>query len=165
MKTFTLYELSTEYLDALDALAELDELLPEDIADTMNQLTGLWEHKALNVARYIRNLEVETAAIEDAKKRMDVRAKSTAKHAARLKAYLKNQLEMTGLKPKAADVAIRLQNNPPSVVVDDAISIPEAYLRTEMVTTILKSEISTALKMGKDVAGVHLEQTKRLVIT
>ncbi|NVZ09764.1 siphovirus Gp157 family protein [Allochromatium humboldtianum] len=162
--TLKLYELSAEYLDALEALAELEDLPPEVIADTLEGLAGAWEDKALNVARYVRNLEAEAAAIEEARKRMDARAKATANQAARLKAYLKAELERTGLKPKAPDLALRLQSNPPSVVVDDETRIPNAYRRTETVTTLLKADISAALKAGKTVAGAHLEASKRLVI-
>ena len=162
--TIKLYELSADYLSALDALSELDDLPPEAIADTLEGLAGAWEDKALNVARYVRNLEAEGAAIDEARKRMDARAKATANQAARLKMYLKIELERTGLKPKAPDLALRLQNNPPSVVLDDAAMIPDDYRRTETVTTILKAEISAALKLGHEIAGAHLEQSTRLVI-
>ncbi len=94
-----------------------------------------------------------------ARDRMNRQAK-----AARLKAYLKAELERTGLKPKAPDLALRLQNNPPSVVLDDPAKIPKAYLRTEPVTTVLKAEIGAALKAGIRVRGAHLEQSTRLVI-
>ena len=162
--TIKLYELSADYLAALETLTEMDDLPPEAIADTLDGLAGAWEEKALNVARYVRNLEVEVSAIEEAKKRMEVRAKATANQAVRLKAYLKGELERTGLKPKAPDLALRLQNNPPSVVVDDAEQIPDDYRRIETVTTLLKSEISAALKAGQVIAGAHLEQSRRLVI-
>jgi hypothetical protein len=159
-----LYELSADYLAALDALAEIDDLPPEAINDTLAGLAGAWEDKALNVARYVRNLEAEATAIEDARKRMDARAKATANRAARLKEYLKNELERTGLKPKAPDLALRLQANPPSVAIDDATLIPDDYRRTETVTTILKAEIANALKAGLPIPGTHLERSQRLVI-
>jgi hypothetical protein len=162
--TLKLYELSAGYLDALDALAEIEDLPPEAIADTLEGLAGAWEEKALNVARYVRNLEAEAAAIEEAKKRMDARAKSTANQAARLKAYLKAELERTGLKPKAPDLALRLQANPPAVAIDDAALIPEDYRRTETVTTLLKSEIGAALKTGEVIPGARLVRSHRLVI-
>lgn len=162
--TIRLYELSGDYLAALDALAEIEDLPPEAIADTLAGLAGAWEDKALNVARYIRNLEAEAAAIEEAKKRMDSRAKATANRAARLKEYLQAELERTGLKPKAPDLALRLQANPPSVAIDDASLIPAGYRRTETVTTILKAEIAGALKAGATVPGAHLERSQRLVI-
>ena len=162
--TLRLYELSSDYLNALDELSELDDLPVEAIADTLEGLAGAWEDKALNVARYIRNLEAETTAIEEAKKRMEVRARSTANKAMRMRDYLKTELEKTGLQPKAPDVAVRLQNNPPSVVLDDETRIPEDYRRTQVVSTILKAEIAAAIKAGKEITGAHLEQSKRLVI-
>lgn len=162
--TLKLYELSADYLRALDALAEIEDLPPEAIADTLDGLTGAWEDKALNVGRYVRALEAEAAAVEETKKRLDGRAKALAATAARLKGYLKTELEKTGLKPKAPDLAIRLQNNPPAVVVEDEAQIPDAFRRTETVTTILKAEIGAALKAGTQIPGAHLEQTKRLVI-
>ncbi len=162
--TIKLYDLTTDYLEALDALAEIEDLPPEVIADTLEGLAGPWEEKALNVARYVRNLEAEAAAIDEAKKRMDARGKSTANQAARLKAYLKAELERTGLKPKAPDLALRLQNNPPSVTIDDTALIPDDYRRTETVTTLLKAEIGTALKAGEVIPGARLVRSQRLVI-
>ena len=79
--TLKLYELSTDYLRALDALTAQEELPPEAIADTLDGLAGAWEDKALNVARYVRNLEAEADAIAQAKQRMEARAKATAHHA------------------------------------------------------------------------------------
>lgn len=162
--TIRLYELSDDYLDALDALADLDDLPPEIVVNALDRLTGAWEDKALNVARYIRNLEAEAAAIEEAKKRMDARAKRIRNGAARLTAYLKDELERTGLKPKAPDLTLSLRNNPPSVVLEDESRIPETYRHTETVTRILKSEIGEALKAGQDIPGARLQQTRRLVI-
>jgi hypothetical protein len=159
-----LYELSEDYLAALDALAEIEDLPPEVIADTLEGLAGAWEDKALNVARYVRNLEAEADAIEEAKKRMEARAKSAANQAARLKSYLKAELERTGLKPKAPDLALRLQNNPPSVTIDDTALIPVDYRRTETVETILKAEIGAALKAGQAIPGARLVRSQRLVI-
>ncbi|WP_295406911.1 siphovirus Gp157 family protein [uncultured Thiocystis sp.] len=163
--TLTLYELSTDYLTALEELADRDDLPPDAIADTLDGLAGAWEDKALNVARYVRHLEVEAAAIEAVKHRLDARAKALGNYATRLKGYLKTELDRTGLRPKAPDLALRLQNNPPAVVVDDVTRIPALYSRTETLTTLRKAEIATALKAGQTIAGVHLEQTQRVVIT
>jgi hypothetical protein len=162
--TIKLYDLTADYLAALDALAEIEDLPPEAIADTLEGITGAWEDKALNVARYVRNLEAEAAAIEEARKRMDARAKATANQAARLKAYLKAELERTGLKPKAPDLALRLQNNPQCVSIDDVALIPEDYRRSETVETILRAEIAAALKAGEPIPGARLVRSQRLVI-
>jgi hypothetical protein len=162
--TLKLYELTDHFLDVLDDLCEQD-LLPDIIALQLEELAGAWEHKALNVARYIKNLEAEAAAVTEAGKRMDARAKTLNRQAANMREYLKHQIEITGMKPPhATDLTLRIQNNPPSVVIHDALRIPADYRRSEIVTTILKAEISTALKAGKTVTGAHLEQGTRLVI-
>lgn len=163
--TLKLYELSDDYLQALDALTAQVELPPEAIADTLEGLTGAWDIKALNVARYVRNLEAEAAAINDAKQRMEARAKAATRQATWLKGYLQGELERTGLQPKAPDLAMRLQSNPPAVVLEDESQIPADYWQTHTVTTLLKAEISAALKGGLAVPGARLVQTRRLVIT
>jgi hypothetical protein len=163
--TLKLYALSDDYLQALDALTAQVELPPEAIADTLEGLTGAWDIKALNVARYVRNLEAEAAAINEAKQRMDARAKAATRQAAWLKGYLQGELERTGLQPKAPDLALRLQANPPAVVVDDEAQIPADYWLTQTVTSLLKGDISVALKAGKTVPGARLVQSRRLVIT
>lgn len=162
--TLKLYEISNDYLRALEGLAELEDLPPEAIADTLEGIEGAWEEKALNVARYVRNLEAEASAIEEAKRRMEARARAASHQASRLKDYLRTELERTGLKPKAADLALRVQSNPPFVVVDDEAQIPGAFKETETITRLLKAEIGRALKAGEAVAGAHLERSTRLVI-
>ncbi len=110
--TLRLYEISANYLSALDGLADLEDMPAEVIADTMEGLQGEFEEKALNVARYVRNLEAEAAAIDEARKRMDARGRAAGNQSKRLKEYLKGELERTGLQVKAPDLALRLQNNP-----------------------------------------------------
>ena len=162
--TLRLYELSNDYLRALEGLCEAEDLPPQAIADTLAGLEGAFEDKALNVARYVRNLEAEAAAIEEARKRMDARARAAAHQARRLKDYLKAELERTGLRPKAPDLTLRVQRNPPAVVVDEPARVPDAFKQTETVTRLLKADIGRLLKAGEGVAGAHLERTTRLVI-
>ncbi len=162
--TLKLYELTDDFLDALDDLCEQD-LSPDLIALQVGELAGAWEAKALNVARYIKNLEAEAAAVTEAGKRMDARAKTLKRQAEHLREYLKNQIEITGLKPPhAADLTLRIQSNPPTVVIHDEAHVPAEYRHSAIVTTISKAEISTALKAGNSVTGAHLEQSTRLII-
>lgn len=164
--TLKLYEIGTAYLVALEALAEMDDLPPEAIADTLEGWVGTFEQKAVAVAAYIRNLELEASAVEDARRRMEQRQRALQRHADRLREYLKFEMERTGMaKVKNAELALRVQKNPPSVVIDREDLIPDAY--REVVTTIklLRAEIGQALKGGKNVPGAHLEQSTRLVIS
>jgi hypothetical protein len=162
--SITLYELAADYRHALDALTAREDLPAEAIADTLAGLQGALEDKALNVARYVRNLEAEAAAIDEARKRMEARAKSAANQAKRLKDYLRLELERTGLTPKAPDLALALRKNPPSVRIDDEARLPADYLETVTTTRARKQALLEALKAGETIPGATLSQSTRLVI-
>jgi Gp157 protein len=165
ISTLRLYEIAGTYLQALEDLAELEDLPAEAIADTLEALQGDFEHKAINVGAYIRTLEAEASAITEARKSLEQRQRSLIRHADRLRDYLKAQMERTGTgKIKNHYLTLRVQANPPSVVVEDEELVPDRYRHTETVTKILRAEISRALKAGEDVTGARLEQTTRLVI-
>lgn len=140
--------------------------MPEQaIADTLEGLQGEFEAKAINVAGYIRNIESEASAIEEARKAMERRQRALKRHADRLREYVKTHMERTGIgRLKNCYLALRVQANPPSVVVDDEKSIPTEYKRTETLITVLRAEIGRALKAGQEVPGSRLQRSTRLVI-
>lgn len=165
LSTLRLYELADDYLNALEALAEMDDLPPEAIADTLEGLAGTFESKAANVAAYVRNLEAEAVAIEDARKAMERRQSALERHANRLRDYLKGEMERTRLmKVKNLFVSVRVQANPPSVIIDNEAQLPERFKQPITTIKLLKSEIGKALKAGESVGGAHLAQSTRLVI-
>jgi hypothetical protein len=90
--TLRLYEIASDYLLALEELAEMQDLPPEVIADTLEGLRGGFEAKAVNVGAYIRNLQAEAAAIGEARRRMERRQRALQHHATRLAAYLKVEM-------------------------------------------------------------------------
>jgi len=165
LSTLRLYQIADDYLTALDALAELDDLPPEAIADTLESLSGTFQDKAANVAAYIRTLDTEAAAIEDARKAMERRQTALERHADRLRNYLKSQMERTGIpRVKNSWVTVRVQPNPPSVVIEDETMLPDRFKQPVTTLKLLKSDIARALKAGQSVFGARLEQTTRLVI-
>jgi DNA replication initiation complex subunit (GINS family) len=165
MSTLRLYKIADTYLHALEELAEIEDLPAQAIADTLEGLQGSFEAKAVNVAAYIRSLEAEAEAIEEARKSMEQRQKALTNHAARLRAYLKANMERMGTaKIKNCYLTLRVQANPPSVIVEDEELLPERYKRTETITKILRAEVARDMKAGEEVTGARLEQTTRLVI-
>jgi uncharacterized secreted protein with C-terminal beta-propeller domain len=166
LSTLRLYQIADAYLLALEALAETEDLAAETIADTLKGWLGTFEQKAVAVAAYIRNLELEAAAVEDARRRMERRQQSLERHAERLRTYLCIEMERTGItKVKSTELMLRTQKNPPSVVIDNDSAIPGAYQQEVITVKLLKAEIGKALKAGQQVPGVHLEQSTRLVIS
>lgn len=163
--TLRLYQIADDYLNALEALVEMDALPAEAIADTLEGLAGTFEGKAGNVAAYIRSLEAEAQAIADARKAMEQRQTTLERHAGRLRYYLKGEMERTGLTcVKNPYLCARIQLNPPSVVIEDENRLPARFKQAVTTVKLLKTEIGTALKTGEEVVGARLEQTTRLVI-
>ncbi|MCA1602812.1 MAG: siphovirus Gp157 family protein [Acidobacteria bacterium] len=165
MSTLRLYEIADTYLRALEDPADIEDLPEQAIADTLEGLQGEFEEKAISTGAYVRNLEAEAAAIEEARKSMERRQRSLTRHADRLRQYLKAQIERTGMgKIKNCYLTLRIQNNPPSVVVENEGLVPEQFKRTETVTNLLRAEIARALKDGQLVEGARLQRSTRLVI-
>jgi hypothetical protein len=165
VRTLTLYQIADDYLTALDALADREDLPPDAIADTLAGLAGTFQDKAVAVAAYLKTLEAEAAAIEAARKAMERREATLLNHATRLRAYLKGEMERTGLtRLDHPYLALRVQANPPAVVVEDETMLPARFKEAVTTVKLLKAEIGKALKAGEAVFGAHLERTTRLVI-
>lgn len=165
VRTLTLYQLADEYLAAFDALTTMEDIPPEAITDTLEGLAGSFQDKAVAVAAYLKTLEAEAEAIKDARDAMERRETALTHHAVRLREYLKVEMERTGLvRLDSPCLALRVQPNPPSVIIEDAGMLPARFTETLTTVKVLKAEIGKALKAGESVFGAHLEQTTRLVI-
>ena len=84
----TLYELSDKILTALDIFSEMDECSEAEKAEAqviIGQLTESFNDKAVSVAMFIRNIEVEAEAIAEAKNQWMRVKKALKAKAARLK--------------------------------------------------------------------------------
>lgn len=160
-----LYNLATEYRAAADRLHDLD--VPEEvIADTLEGLAGEVEAKSTNVAFVVRNLEALADQIKAAEGEMAKRRKAIENRAARIRDYLKTNMERCEIsKIESPYFVISLCNNPESVEIMDESLIPRDYLREIPVSFQPdKSLIKVAIKEGYEVPGCALKRTQRLQI-
>ena len=117
-----LYELT----DAYRMLLEADD--GDAFAEALSQLGGEIAAKAESIAKVVRSLESERAAIEDEVERLRARAMARNNRVVALKDYLKLIMEAAGIKKIGGVVLdVALQNSPPSCVVEDAATVPDAY--------------------------------------
>lgn len=163
MSGFSLYQISDDYLSAFDALSH-EDLPDEAIADTLEGIAGAWEDKAVNVARYIRNIEAEADAVDGVIKGLQERKSAADKQADRLRAYLLSEMKRTGLTAKAPDIEIKTAKNPPSLIIEDESLIPDDYIKQVTLYQPDKQQIRKAIQENKNVPGTRLEQKERLVI-
>ena len=166
MNNLSLYEISQNYRDALDVLTDPDNDLPaEVIADALEGLQGSLEDKAVNVAKFFKNLEAMAQAIKDAEQRMAARRKAIEDRVASLKTYLKGNMESCGItKIESPWFVLAIQKNPAAVDVSDEAAIPDQFV--EIVTTrkINKAAIKQTIESGADVPGAVLTRGTRLAI-
>ena len=166
MNNLSLYELSNTYLEALDFFTDPEADLPiEAVNDTLEGLSGELEDKAVNVAKFLRNMEAAAQAIKSAEAEMARRRKSLETRVTWMKSYLKGSMEHTGItKIECPYFKLSIQNNPASVNILNEESIPDEYKAQVINWKIDKTAIKNAIKGGKNVPGATLVNGTRLAI-
>lgn len=164
--SLALYQLADLYLADLKQLEDLD-LDDQTVADTLEGLSGELEVKATNVAMFCRNLEASAEAIKNAETVMANRRKAIERRAERIRQYLKENMERTGiLKIEGPHFALAIKKNPPAVVIEDDAQIPECFMvKPEPPKPYPdKKAIAAEIKGGGAVPGAFLSQGTRLDI-
>jgi hypothetical protein len=166
MNKLTLYSLSANYLQALDFLTDPEADLPaETVKDTLEALAGELEDKAVNVAKFLRNMEAMAEAIKVAEADMAKRRKALESRAQWMKDYLKGNMEHTGIsKIECPYFKLSIQNNPAAVHIFDEGAIPAQFKEQVITWKIDKTAIKKAILAGQSVAGASLVNGTRLVI-
>lgn len=157
-----LFEISQDYIRAIEH-AFTDE---GDLSQNIAELKDSFETKCYAVGKYIKNLEAEHEAIKNAANAMAARAKAVENKVKNLTEYLRFHLEASGLADplKFIEFDIKLQQNPPAVVIYNAGIIPDMYKKIKEEISIDKKAIMQSIKDGFSVEGARLESIKRLVI-
>jgi hypothetical protein len=166
MNNLSLYQLSANYLQALDFLTDPEMDLPiEAVNGTLEALGGELEDKAINVAKFLRNMEAMAEAIKNAEADMAKRRKALENRVQWLKEYLKSSMEHTGIiKIECPYFKLSIQNNPPAVNIFDEDAIPLEFKEQIISWKINKPAIKDSIKSGEAVPGVILTNGTRLVI-
>ena len=166
MYNLSLYQLSNNYLQALDFLTDPELDLPiEAVNDTLEALGGELEEKAINVAKFLRNMEAVAEAIKEAEEAMAKRRKSLENRVKWMKDYLKGNMEHTGItKIECPYFKIAIQNNPVAVNVTNENAIPEQFKEKIITWKIDKPAIKETIKSGIAVPGAELVNGTRLAI-
>lgn len=159
-----MYELAQEYRELIP-LAENadDEAELQMFFDTLEGLQGEIGIKLENCAAVIAEIGAQADGIRSEEKRLASRRKAIENSIDRLKRYMQDGMDAAQMvKHKGQLFTISIQNNPPSVVVDDEAAVPKGFQRIKV--EVDKTAVKDALKSGTEVPGVHLEHTRSLRI-
>jgi hypothetical protein len=184
--SMTLYQLSADYLEALDYLTDPEVDVPmEAVTDTLDGFQLELTEKATNVAAFARNLEASAKAIKEAEQAMARRRRALENRSQWIKNYLKRNMEATGItKIECPWFVLSIRNNPPAVDVTDEAALPDdavtvtleldrgAYnaikdkLNGHQVTgtKVDKAGLKARLQGGEAIEGARLERGTRLQI-
>ncbi|EJF02144.1 siphovirus Gp157 family protein [Liquorilactobacillus mali] len=156
-----LFELTDKYKE----LANRDDLDPEMIKDTLDSIEDTFNSKVDNIATWIErnqmNVDWLTKKIQELQE-----LRTTLKNKNKqLNQYLTDAIDSAGYKEvKTDNHFLKPRNYRPSVIVSDESVIPESYKNVEQVTKIDKKLLYEDLKNGKDIDGVELKPSRKVVI-
>ena len=123
------------------------------------------KEKGIAIASYIKNLDAERKAIEEAKLAMAERESRLNKRASYLTTYLQSNMERLGINEISCPYfIIKIKKNP--VSVDDFAHnlIPQEYKRIVTEEKIDKKKIKEDLQKGVLIPGAKFKQSNRLEI-
>ena len=154
----SIYELTQEF-ETLWSLMEDGLLDDEALAGAFDVATEDLAIKLEGYCKFIKNLESDIAGLKEEEKRLATRRKTMENTVERSKFAMQKAMTIAGEKKiQCGTFTTSVQNNAPSVVLDEQYmeNIPEEYLVHK--TDINRRQMLEDLKAGKDLEGLaHLE--------
>lgn len=160
-----LYELSSSHQAIFDMI--LDENVDLNVLeDNLQCIEATMEIKVQNGIGLIKSLEAYHDAVESEEKRLAAKRKTAKNRIDWVKNLYKNTMEaMSKDKIQTPIGTMAIQNNPPSLVIDDEKALHAEYITIVPVQYVPnKDKIKADLKAGKDVPGARLVQGRSLRI-
>lgn len=161
----TLYELSTGFNNIME-LVEDETMDLDALEEGLQTIECSLEEKCLNGIGLIKSLENQRDGLKAEGKRLTDKARVLDGRIQSIKDWYKVNLEAMGKSKVSTDRGIMaIQNNPPSLKIDDEKKIPAEFL--DVVPEhyeVAKDRLKAAIKAGKEVPGAHMEQGKSLRI-
>ena len=160
-----LYELTEAFGAVLDAAENAgDEDGAKLFEATLEHLRGSIVDKLDGCARVVRSLEAQAKACKEEKARFARRQSTAEASAKRLKSYMQNNMEEIGeTKIQTSLFAIRIQNNPVALDVQDEKKIPDLWFISQA-PKLDKVSALAAIKAGQVIDGLGTRQGKSLRI-
>lgn len=158
-----LYELTQNYRN-LENLGEQEGLTVEMIQEALGQVEEDINTKIENTCKVMKEIEADALGIDEEIKRLTVLKKQKENTAKKLKEYIEFEMNGIGLNKvegKLFKISFRKSK---AVKILDETKIPKEFIKIKTTETILKTELSKALKNGEIVEGAELIENRSLQI-
>lgn len=162
--SFKLYELTELYQNIWELVGD-DEVDVGTLETALKQVEDNIESKSESIAKLIKGIDGDIAALKEEEKRLSKRRKTLENKQNNIKSYLENQLKAMDIdKVKTPLFTISIQKNPPSVHILNEELIPDKYKKTQTTISIVKKDLLEDLKLGEIIDGAEIKQEKSLRI-
>ena len=160
-----LYEINNRIQNAFD-LSDQFGNLSEELFDDLNALQIDFEEKAISIASYIKNLQAESEAVNNAMNEMRTRRDKIDKNIQRIEEYLKYNLTSLSINEISSCpyFKIKLKKCPPSVEIINEEEIPEEYWQERVTKVLSKRNLLDDLKAGIYIEGATIKNNLKLEI-
>lgn len=149
----SLYQISKDY----QAVAEMEDMAPEAIRDTLEAIGGEFEDKAVNLIKHTFNVKGDVAQIDAEIDRLKNIKRMKSSVIENLHDYLKVNMTACGItKIEHPLFKITLIKPRKMVNITDDHAIPDEYTDVETVIKPKKAEILKDLKEGKTIPGAEM---------
>lgn len=156
----SLYEMTND-LNEINELLAAEEMSEEMAQEIKDNIMDLVRYKSENIIKLTKNIETRIKSVKEEEKRLEEYRKSEEKRLNRLKTYVVDCLQTADLKKIDTSLGrISLRKSPASVQLIDETKIPSAYITTEVIHKINKTQIKKELQDGVNIEGVALVQDK-----
>lgn len=160
----SLYEISADFLKALDGLEVNEETGEITNFDAVEALNAQFEDKAESVACYIKNLTAFVADLKTEEDALAARRKTAERRVDSVKKYLTSCMESVG-KDKVETAKARISfRKSVQVQIDDEKALPADYTTTTVTVKPDKTAIKKAIQAGQDVTGASLVENRNIQI-
>lgn len=159
-----LYELTNEFLDALERI-ELDEETGEILGGLeLDAIETKLENKAESVACFIKDRRAFAETLKAEERALKERRERVEKKVDWLTDYLSNCLTAAGMDRVETPKALVSFRRSESVYIADESVLPEEYVAVKVERKPDKTLIKKALKSGEAVAGAELISKQNIQI-
>lgn len=131
------------------------------LESALQRIEGERDHKAVNIACFIKNLRAEAEALKAEKLRLAKRQSAAERTAERLQTYLEQWLP-AGTKIKDARAALSWRRSEFVELTAEAAELPDDYVRVKREPDL--TAIKTALKEGQSLPFARLGERQTLQV-
>ena len=126
-----LYQMSQEYLELMDAIADNNGELDEEMVARFTTLSGSVKEKIENCALMVQALETQRSPLADEIRRLQDRKKQVEKRQTWMKEYIhKNMIKLKIARSEGKMLNVRRQASGPKCTVVDEAKVPAEYSKT-----------------------------------